>query len=148
MRDIPCSGTVTVLKYVLQQRVICKYTDGRERGRFYLSNIKIKHRFLRKAALGSFGDKSVNSEIKEIIFEHPNLELCTNGVEIIDTPGLNEQAERTLVTEQVLKTTDAVIFLTHAQNAFDRKRAGTSVVFEKNLNPGIKMMKLQEIFLF
>jgi uncharacterized tellurite resistance protein B-like protein/GTPase SAR1 family protein len=135
VRDIPCSGTVTVLKHGLQQRVICKYTDGREE-EISPEQYKDKASISEEAALGSFGDKSVNSEIKEIIFEHPNLELCTNGVEIIDTPGLNEQAERTLVTEQVLKTTDAVIFLTHAQNALTDKERELLFYLKKELNPG------------
>ncbi|MEG3978702.1 dynamin family protein, partial [Microcoleus sp. herbarium8] len=101
VRDIPCSGTVTVLKYGPQQRVICKYIDGREE-EISPDQYQEKASISEEAALGSFGDETVKSEITEIIFEHPNLELCTNGVEIIDTPGLNEQAERTLVTEQVL----------------------------------------------
>ncbi len=135
VRDIPCSGTVTVLKYGPHQRVICKYKDGREE-EISPEQYKDKASISEEAALGSFGDEIVNSEIKEIIFEHPNLELCTNGVEIIDSPGLNEQAERTLVTEQVLKTTDAVIFLTHAQNALTEKERELLLYLKKELNPG------------
>lgn len=135
VRDIPCSGTVTVLKYGPQQRVICKYKDGREE-EISPEQYKEKASISEEAALGSFGDEIVNSEIKEIIFEHPNLELCTNGVEIIDSPGLNEQAERTLVTEQVLKTTDAVIFLTHAQNALTEKERELLLYLKKELNQG------------
>jgi uncharacterized tellurite resistance protein B-like protein/GTPase SAR1 family protein len=135
VRDIPCSGTVTVLKYGLLQRVICKYKDGREE-EISPEQYKDKASISEEAALGSVGDAIVNSEIKEIIFEHPNIELCTNGVEIIDSPGLNEQAERTLITEQVLKTTDAVIFLTHAQNALTEKERELLLYLKKELNPG------------
>lgn len=145
VRDIPCSGTVTVLTYGLQQRVICKYTDGREE-EISPEQYKDKASISEEAALGSFGDEIVNSEIKEIIFEHPNLELCTNGVEIIDTPGLNEQAERTLVTEQVLKTTDAVIFLTHAQNALTEKERELLLYLKKELNPGKDNEAARNIF--
>lgn len=135
VRDIPCSGTVTVLKYGPQQRVICKYKNGREE-EISPQKYQEKASISEEAALGSFGDEIVNSAIKEIIFEHPNLELCTNGVEIIDSPGLNEQAERTLVTEQVLKTTDAVIFLTHAQNALTEKERELLLYLKKELNSG------------
>ncbi|TAG94487.1 MAG: dynamin [Oscillatoriales cyanobacterium] len=135
VRDIPCSGTVTVLKYGPQQRVICKYKNGREE-EISPQQYKEKASISEEAALGSFGDEIVNSEIKEIIFEHPNLELCRNGVEIIDSPGLNEQAERTLVTQQVLKTTDAVIFLTHAQNALTEKERELLLYLKKELNQG------------
>lgn len=135
VRDIPCSGTVTVLKYGPQQRVICKYKNGREE-EISPEQYQEKASISEEAALGSFGDEIVNSEIKEIIFEHPNLELCTNDVEIIDSPGLNEQAERTLVTQQVLKTTDAVIFLTHAQNALTEKERELLLYLKKELNQG------------
>jgi uncharacterized tellurite resistance protein B-like protein/GTPase SAR1 family protein len=145
VRDIPCSGTVTVLTYGPQQRVICKYKDGREE-EISPEQYQDKASISEEAALGSFGDEMVNSEIKEIIFEHPNLELCTNGVEIIDTPGLNEQAERTLVTEQVLKTTDAVIFLTHAQNALTEKERELLLYLKKELNPGKDNEAARNIF--
>jgi hypothetical protein len=135
VRDIPCSGTVTVLKYGPQQRVICKYKNGREE-EISPQQYKEKASISEEAALGSVGDEIVKSEIKEIIFEHPNLELCRNGVEIIDSPGLNEQAERTLVTEQALKTSDAVIFLTHAQNALTEKERELLLYLKKELNPG------------
>ncbi len=146
VRDIPCSGTVTILKYGPQQRVICKYKDGREE-EISPEQYKDKASISEEAALGSFGDEIVNSEIQEIIFEHPNLELCTNGVEIIDSPGLNEQAERTLVTEQVLKTTDAVIFLTHAQNALTEKERELLLYLKKELNPGKDGEAAKSIFI-
>src|SRR4028118_787548 len=146
VRDIPCSGTVTVLTYGLQQRVICKYKDGRDE-EISPQQYKDKASISEEAALGSVGDAIVNSEIKEIIFEHPNLELCTNGVEIIDSPGLNEQAERTLVTEQVLKTTDAVIFLTHAQNALTEKERELLLYLKKELNPGKDDEAARNIFI-
>lgn len=135
VRDIPCSGTVTVLKYGSKQRVICKYKNGREE-EISPQQYKDKASISEEAALGSVGDEIASSELQEIVFEHPNIELCTNGVEIIDSPGLNEQAERTLVTQQVIKTTDAVIFLTHAQNALTEKERELLLYLKKELNPG------------
>ena len=38
-------------------------------------------------------------------------ELCKNGVEIIDSPGLNEHGTRTKVTTDYLCTVDAVVFV-------------------------------------
>jgi len=54
---------------------------------------------------------------RAIIFEHPDLNFCSSGVEIVDTPGLNEHPERTALTQKLLKNTDAVIFLTNALKA-------------------------------
>jgi len=137
VRDIPCSGTVTILKYGSQRRVICRYKDGREE-EIPPTQYQEKASISEEAALGSCEDEIINSEIKEIVFEHPELELCRNGVEIIDSPGLNEQAERTAVTQQVLKTADAVIFLTHAQNALTEKERELLLYLKKELNYGNK----------
>lgn len=43
------------------------------------------------------------------------LELCRNGVEIADSPGLNEDAARTEVTVTYLAQADAVIFVLNAE---------------------------------
>ena len=145
VRDIPCSGTVTVLKYGPKQRVICKYKDGREE-EISPEEYQDKAAISEEAALGDVGDELINSELQEIIFEHPNLELCCNGVEIIDTPGLNEQAERTLITEQVLTTTDAVIFLTHAHMALTEKERELLLNLKKDLNPGKDHEAARNIF--
>ncbi len=137
VRDIPCSGNVTILKYGSQRRVICRYKDGREE-EISPAQYQEKASISEEAAYGSYADEIAKSEIAEIVFEHPELELCRNGVEIIDSPGLNEQAERTLVTQQVLKTTDAVIFLTHAQNALTEKERELLLYLKKELNYGNK----------
>ncbi|HEY9301759.1 MAG TPA: dynamin family protein, partial [Phormidium sp.] len=135
VRDIPCSGNVTILKYGSQRRVICRYKNGLEE-EISPAQYQEKASISEEAAYGSYADEIAKSEIAEIVFEHPDLELCRNGVEIIDSPGLNEQAERTLVTQQVLKTTDAVIFLTHAQNALTEKERELLLYLKKELNYG------------
>jgi len=43
------------------------------------------------------------------------LELCKNGVLIIDSPGLNEHGMRTKVTTDYLTTVDAVVFVMSCQ---------------------------------
>ncbi|NJL63083.1 MAG: dynamin family protein [Methylacidiphilales bacterium] len=110
-REIPCSGTVTVLKYGKQKRVICRYRDGREE-EIPFSEYQQKASISEDAAIGCLSDELAQSEIEEIIFEHPDLELCSSGVEIIDSPGLNEHLERTAITQKLLENTDAIIFLT------------------------------------
>jgi hypothetical protein len=66
------------------------------------------------------------------------LELCRNGVEIIDSPGLNEDIERQKITLEYLSTIDAVIFViacdfpvsTSEREAIDTvKDAGHETVF-------------------
>ncbi len=112
-REIPCSGAVTVLKYGTQKRVICRYKDGTEE-EIPFNEYQEKASISEDAAIDCLSDVLAQSEIEEIIFEHPDLELCKSGVEIVDSPGLNEHPERTAITQKLLKDTDAAIFLTNA----------------------------------
>jgi len=112
-REIPCSGAVTVLKYGNQKRVICRYKDGTEE-EIPFDDYREKVSIPENAAIDCLSDELAQSQIEEIIFEHPGLELCKSGVEIVDSPGLNEHPERTAITQKLLKDTDAAIFLTNA----------------------------------
>ncbi|MEH2460707.1 dynamin family protein [Nostoc sp.] len=115
VREIPCTGIVTVLKYGTEKRVICRYKDGREE-EIPFEQYQLKATISEDAALGCLSDELAHNEIDEIVFEHPDLELCSSGVEIVDSPGLNEHPERTAITQKLLKDTDAVIFLTNASH--------------------------------
>ncbi|MEH2048054.1 dynamin family protein [Nostoc sp.] len=115
-REIPCSGMITVLKYGTQKRVVCRYKDGREE-EIPFEQYQLKATISEDAALGCLSDALAHDEIDEIVFEHPDLELCSSGVEIVDSPGLNEHPDRTAITQKLLKDTDAVIFLTNASRS-------------------------------
>ena len=120
VRAIPCSGTVTVLKYGTQKRVICRYKDGRSE-EIAFEEYKVKATISKEAALEHRSDELAQSNIEEIIFEHPELALCKNGVEIVDSPGLNEHPQRTAITQKILTDTDAAIFLTNATRLLPEK---------------------------
>ena len=113
MREIPCTGRVTVLKYGDRQRVICRYQDGNE-AEISLAEYQEKAAISESVVLGNMSEELAQMELEEIFFEHPDLELCKNGVEIVDSPGLNEHPNRTAITQKLLADTDAVIFLTNA----------------------------------
>ncbi|MBE9093895.1 dynamin family protein [Tychonema sp. LEGE 07203] len=146
VRATPCSGTVTILKYGSKRRVICHYKNGCKE-EISPEEYKEKAAISKKAASGSIADEIAKSEIAEIVFEHPELELCSNGVEIIDTPGLNEQEERTLATQQVLKTADAVIFLTSANNVLPQTEKELLLSLKKELNYGKEDEGARNIFI-
>ncbi|MFB2877016.1 dynamin family protein [Aerosakkonemataceae cyanobacterium BLCC-F46] len=146
VRDLPCSGTVTILKYGSEKRVICRYKDGRDEEEISPEQYQEKASISEEAALVSAEDEIAKSEIAEIVFEHPELELCRNGVEIIDSPGLNEAEERTLVTQEVLKKADAVIFLTHAQSVLTNKEQELLKDLKKELNYGKEDEGAKNIF--
>lgn len=113
VRAIPCSGTVSVLRYGDRKRVICRYRDGSEE-EIAVEHYQTKVSISKEAALNNRSEELLKSNITEIIFEHPNLLICRNGVEIVDSPGLNEHPDRTRVTEELLENTDAILFMTNA----------------------------------
>ncbi|MEM1172999.1 MAG: dynamin family protein [Cyanobacteria bacterium P01_H01_bin.35] len=119
VREIPCSSTVTVLKYGAQKRVVCHYKDGKE-AEIPLTEYQSKATISERAALGNISEELAHSELEKIFFEHPDLELCQSGVEIVDSPGLNEHPYRISITKKLLEDTDAVIFLTNASRPLNQ----------------------------
>jgi hypothetical protein len=135
VRAIPCSGTVTVLKYGRQRRVVCCYKNGREE-EIPFEQYQAKASISREAAINNRSDELARCEIDEIIFEHPDLDLCRNGVEIVDSPGLNEHPEREKITLKLIQNTDAVIFLTNALQVLTEKERDLLQKLRTQLNGG------------
>ena len=146
VRAIPCSGTVTVLKYGEQKRVICRYKDGREE-EIPFEQYHKKATISEAAALDSINDELATPEIKEIVFEHPDLELCRHGVEIVDSPGLNEHPERSAITEQLIKDTDAIIFLTNASRLLTQGERELINELKTKINGGNKNAPANNLFI-
>jgi len=146
VRAIPCSGTITVLKYGTQKRVVCRYKDGREE-EIPLEEYKAKASIPKEEARDHRSDQLQQSDITEIIFEHPDLELCRNGVEILDSPGLNEHPYRTAITQQLLKDTDAAIFLTSAMHLLPQKEQELIQDAKTQLNGGKDNEPAENLFI-
>ncbi|MEA5517627.1 dynamin family protein [Limnoraphis robusta] len=149
VRAIPCSGTVTVLRYGEQKRVICCYKDKRQE-EIPLELYQEKAAISKEAAQGNITEGLANSEvikISEIIFEHPNLELCRYGVEIVDSPGLNEHPERTDITKQLLQDTDVVIFVTDASRLLTQGERELLDSLKNQLNGGNEEEPANNLFI-
>lgn len=146
VRAIPCSGTVTVLRYGTQKRVVCRYKDGHSE-EIPFEEYKLKAAISKEAALEHRSDELARSDIEEIIFEHPELDLCKSGVEILDSPGLNEHPDRTSITQRLLKDTDAAIFLTNAMRLLTEKEKELIQDIRYQLNEGRETQPAQNLFL-
>ena len=46
----------------------------------------------------------------KVVLEYP-IEICHDGIELVDSPGLNENGTRTKVTEEYLNQADAILFV-------------------------------------
>ena len=145
VREIPCSGTVTVLRYGVEKRAVCCYRDGREE-EIPFEQYQDKATLTEEAALGNLSEELAHYEIDEIVFEHPDLDLCSSGVEIIDSPGLNEHPNRTAITQKLLKNIDAAIFLTNASRSLTQGERGLLQDLKFQLNSGVPDQPADNLF--
>lgn len=144
VRAIPCSGTVTVLRHGDRLRVIARYRDGREE-EIPFEQYQDKASISEETALAN-RDDALSSDLLELVLEHPGLELCRQGVELVDSPGLNEHPERSRVTHQLLDQVDAVIFLANAQRPLTQGERELLHDLRQRLNSGDASRSAENLF--
>jgi predicted GTPase/tellurite resistance protein len=146
VREIPCTGVVSILRYGEQKRVICCYKDGRKED-IPIEDYQEKASISEEAAIGNLSDELAHCEIEEIIFEHPDLDICSSGVEIIDSPGLNEHPDREAITQKILKDTDAAIFITSASRCLAKSERDVIEGLKLTLNAGLSDQPANNLFI-
>ena len=146
VREIPCTGVVSVLRYGEQKRVICCYKDGRKED-IAIEDYQEKVSISEEAAIGNLSDELADCKIEEIIFEHPDLDICSSGVEIIDSPGLNEHPDREAITQKILKDTDAAIFITSASRCLAKSERDVIEGLKLTLNAGLSDQPANNLFI-
>jgi hypothetical protein len=144
---------VTVLKHGAQERVICRYKDGRAEEVLKLNEKALIEEYQKRVKIppevaeGERREAPTDSNIDEIVFEHPGLDFCKNGVEILDSPGLNENPERTAITSKLLKEIDAVIFLMIPQRLLSESERGILQDVRAELTYGFAEKPVDNLFL-
>ncbi|MEI2579987.1 dynamin family protein [Scytonema sp. PRP1] len=105
----PCTAIINEVKWGEPKRALLHYTNSTDNGAKPAKEIpveKIEEYVVIKDNVG---------EIKENPYEKLELfwplEICKDGVEIIDSPGLNEHEIRQKVTMDYLSTVDAILFV-------------------------------------
>lgn len=146
VRSIACSGAITVLKHGSTRRIVCHYKNGQKK-EVSFEEYQSLATISKEAARKHRSDELARSQIEEIIFEHPNLEFCQNGVEIVDSPGLNEHPERAAITQKLLKHTDAVIFLTFASALLSETERELIYELKEQLSSGKQQEPARNLFI-
>ncbi len=109
---LPCSATLNRVTYGVQPLVKIVFRDGRE----------------EEVAIDKLADyvtkltpesEETAANVKEAVVYYP-VHYCHNNVDIIDTPGLNDEANMTEVTISVLPQVDAAIMVVMAQSPFSQ----------------------------
>lgn len=137
----PCTGTVSKIQYSETERITCHYENGEV-------ETWHSHDEYRSKTSIKFDEKSqAFPKIKEVIFETPDLEICRQGAVLIDSPGLNEDSERTRITQKVLEEVDAVIFVSHAFRGLSQLELQVLADLRKYLNVGDESRPTQSLFI-
>lgn len=107
---MPCSATLNRVTYGVTPRVRVFYKDGHQ------DEVSIDEltNYVTKLTEES---EELASKVAEAVVEYP-VPYCQNNVDIIDTPGLNDDESMTNVTLGVLPSVDAAILVIMAQSPF------------------------------
>ncbi|NER05865.1 MAG: dynamin family protein, partial [Okeania sp. SIO3C4] len=108
----PCSATLNRVTYGVTPLVQIKFRDG---GTEEVAIDKLAD-YVTKLTLES---EETAANVKEAVVYYP-VHYCQNNVDIIDTPGLNDEANMTEVTLSVLPEVDAAIMVVMAQSPFSQ----------------------------
>lgn len=107
---LPTTATLNKITYNVTPFVTVEYKDGRKEQ----IGIEELDNYVTKLTRES---EARAKTIKEAVVYYP-INYCKNGVTIIDTPGLNDDAAMTEVTMSVLPTIDAALMVIMAQAPF------------------------------
>lgn len=107
---LPTTATLNKITYNVTPFVTVEYKDGRKEQ----IGIEELENYVTKLTRES---EERAKTIKEAVVYYP-INYCKNGVTIIDTPGLNDDAAMTEVTMSVLPTIDAALMVIMAQAPF------------------------------
>ena len=118
-RLTPCTGAINAIRYGETPRAVKTYRDSDREP----ENISFEQ-FLQEVSLPQDdeddpaepeSEERLNLSVNQALAEYPvhrmelfyPLELCRKGVEIIDSPGLNEDERQTAITHKYLTKSDA-----------------------------------------
>jgi len=107
---LPCSATLNRVTYGVKPEVKIIFKDGHE------EQIPIEK--LTDYVTKLTPESEITAEsIKEAVVYYP-IPYCQNNIDVIDTPGLNDDQNMTEVTLSVLPQVDAAIMIILAQSPF------------------------------
>jgi len=113
---LPATATVNRVTWGYQPGVELRFRDGRPAE--HISTAALVDRVTK---LSAEAGRSA-AELSEAVVTYP-VPLCRNDVDLLDTPGLSDEAAMTALTEALLPTVDAAIFVLMATAPFSESEA-------------------------
>ena len=112
---LPCSATMNRVTYDLQPHAELRMVDGSVR------SIKVEELSDYVTKLTS-ENESRASNVDEAVVYYP-CRFCQNGVDIVDTPGLNDDERMNKISEEIIPKLDAVIMVIVPGSPFSMSEA-------------------------
>lgn len=112
---LPCSATMNRVTYDLRPHVQLNMRDGSNK------DIPVEELASYVTKLTA-ENESRAAEVDEAIVYYP-CRFCQNGVDIVDTPGLNDDERMNKISEEVVPKLDAVIMVLTPDNPFSMSEA-------------------------
>jgi len=129
----PCTAIITRIIYGSEPKVRVVFGDGRPNDCMSLDEFESRYSLeIEDTVQGGFGDEDEAEafyerevrdrfgHIEEAIIEYPS-DLCRDGVELVDTPGLSEHDDREQRTLTALKNADAVLMTLSAMQQLNKR---------------------------
>ncbi|MEA5582043.1 dynamin family protein [Nodularia harveyana UHCC-0300] len=114
----PCTAILTILRYGEQKQVTVYFKDERSPEQLEFKDFKEKYTIDPKENKKSDKQKpSVFTGVSHAIMEYP-LSLLSKGLEIIDSPGLNDTEDRNELSLGYINNCHAVLFVMRASQPY------------------------------
>lgn len=112
---LPCSATLNYVRWSPEKRAEIHFADGT------VKTVPVEElsRYVTKITQES---KEMAETVDHAVVFHP-CSLCQNGVQIVDTPGLNDDDRMTAISEKVIPTLDAIIMVLAVDSPFSKSEA-------------------------
>ncbi len=112
---VPASATVNRITYGLTPRATIVFKDGRRQQVPVDSIAEYVTKITDESA-------AMAQTVEQAIVEYP-CPFCQNNVEIIDTPGLNDDERMDEISESIIPELDAVVMVLSASSPFSKSEA-------------------------
>lgn len=111
----PCSATLNYVRWDSEKRAEILFKDGTVR--------RVPFEELSKYVTKITAEHAGTADNVDYAAVYCPCLFCQNGVQIVDTPGLNDDERMTEISEKVVPTLDAIIMIIHAGSPFGMSEA-------------------------
>ncbi len=112
---VPCSATLNYVKWNVNKGAEIYFKDGTVQS----IDVEDLSKYVTKITKES---EEMSANVEKAVVYYP-CQFCQNGVQIIDTPGLNDDERMSDISEKVIPTLDAIIMVIVPDSPFSQSEA-------------------------